>query len=104
LSHDINSTQNRFSEIIYKNGKFQLYVERTGNEKELSENTLPNTIFRNEQIHKAEIKNELPPIVNKINIGEQNPVTAPAPVEIVDSNAVDIDNYVFQSDFPNSKN
>ncbi len=100
LSQDINNSHNRVSEIIFRNGKYQLLINKTGEGKVLSKNTLPKTLFRNEHKQKPEVKKETNPII------ENAIMEVPIAPEIVppDSNIIDIDNYVFQSDFPKSKN
>ncbi len=98
LYQDINQTQSRVSEIIFRNGKYHLYVNDAEEQRSFSQNTLPKTLFRNESLQKKEVKTE------KIAEPEKPVVTEiEAPPPPVDSNAVDIDNYIFQSDFPKSK-
>ncbi len=102
LAQDVNQTQNRVSEIVYQNGKYKLYVNRITKNDKLSQSSLPKTLYRNEQIRTVDTKKEKPSGVksDKINITEPE-----APAEATpDSDAVDIDNYIFQSDFPKSKN
>jgi len=102
ISHDVNFSQERISEIIFSNGKFQLYVgpPRTS---QFTETPLPKTLFRNEE----ERALTAPIVVPKaktdfttIEIKDNDGTTPAAPV---DSNAVNIDNYIFQSEFPKSK-
>jgi hypothetical protein len=96
ISHDVNPGLNRVSEIFYQDGKLRMYVNPLKSASN-QQSSLQNTLFRNE--------------ANK-TISATQTATAQAtsdtakqstPAE-VDSNAVDIDNYVFQSDFPKSKN
>lgn len=105
LEQDVNKNKTRVSEILFKNGKYKLYVNYPSG-KSVSDNTLPKTLYRNEQMKKA--------MESPVAATSQNPapgaapkvVDAEAPVQQpvqVDSNIVDIDNYVFQSDFPKSK-
>jgi hypothetical protein len=111
LSHDINATQSRISEIVFQNGRYNLYVSRPV-DRTLSMNSLQITPFRNEQQvnagkAKMSVKNQtvkqdmgrLTGIIDK-GIPEDTMQEAPA----IDTNEVNIDNYVFQSDFPKSKN
>ncbi len=99
ISQDINLSRSRVSEIMYRDGKYRLYVNKITNEERLSNNSIPKTLFRNEQIKSALNKTDVPPVLEKI----EKPVPAPPAPAVVDSDAVDIDNYVFQSDFPKSK-
>ncbi len=100
LSHDINSTQNNISEIVFYNGKHQLYVNNKNEVGVLSQNKLTNTIYRNEDKQKPQIiKPEAPQIEKSIPQRIGTPESTPP-----DSNLIDIDNYIFQSDFPKSKN
>lgn len=102
LAHDLNSTQNRVSEILYRNGKYNLFVNRIDPEKTISRNSLQKTLYRNEEIRKQEKKKDVVPINIIKNLPEDKNV--PPEAIPVDSDAVDIDNYIFQSDFPKSKN
>lgn len=104
--HDINQRRNRVSQIFFKNGKYHLTVDRMS-DAALSEAPLPRTLFRNEEDRRLRtLKDEQPaPVVRKpdqIN-DVQVPVRSDEAPMVVDSNAVDIDNYVFQSDFPKTK-
>jgi Tol biopolymer transport system component len=93
ISHDVNPQLNRVSEIFYQNGRFRMFVnplKPASNEQ----SSLQNTLFRNEMNKLASIT---PAQKVQTKGEEQKP-------EVVDSNAVDIDNYVFQSDFPKAKN
>jgi Tol biopolymer transport system component len=96
---DVNQSHSRISEIIFRNGKYQLYVNRLSDQRQ-SENVQPQkTFFRNESIHNPDKKKAAAPEPVKPVVSE---IISP-PSQTVDSNAVDIDNYVFQSDFPKSK-
>ncbi len=99
ISQDINFSRNRISEIIYDKGKYRLFVNQTKEDEQLIKSSIPKTLFRKEQQKKAETKKEVPPQINIQPSSEPSVITPAVP----DSNVVDIDNYVFQSDFPKSK-
>jgi len=99
LYQDINHTHSRVSEIVFRNGKYHLYVNNSEDQRSFSENTLPKTFFRNENTQKkVEAKEKVSEPEKPVIDEPESPEEAP-----VDSNAVDIDNYIFQSDFPKSK-
>jgi WD40 repeat protein len=95
ISHDINPGLNRISEIFYQNGRMRMYVEPL-QPVSTEQSMLPNTLYRNEA-NKTRVEAPPKPEAVKITLQESKPT-------MVDSNAVDIDNYVFQSEFPKSKN
>ena len=97
-SQDINPSRSRLSEIVYKNGKYNLYVERITEDKRISRNMLPRTLYRNEQIKEEEKKEQKPP--EQIKPPADRPIVPIPEIHHVDSDEVDIDNYIFQSDFP----
>lgn len=99
ISQDINLSRSRISEIVYDKGKYKLFVNPTKEDQQLIKNSIPKTLFRNEQQKKAESKKEPAP---QIDIQPPSDPTV-IPPAVQDSDAVDIDNYVFQSDFPKSK-
>ncbi len=102
ISHDVNSRYSRISEIVFRSGKYQLYVgpPRTS---QFTETPLPKTLFRNEEERALTTPVVVPKAktdVTTINITDNDGTPAAVPA---DSNAVNIDNYVFQSEFPKSK-
>jgi Tol biopolymer transport system component len=101
LSQDVNKSQNRVSEIIYRNGKYHLYVNRIDTEKRLSDNNLPKTLFRNEEIKRIDNIKETTPVTENDKTQDSQPIEQQVP--LVNPDSVDIDNYIFQSDFPKSK-
>jgi hypothetical protein len=96
ISQDVNFSRTRVSEIFFFNNRYRLTVSRTES-KPLSQIPLPKTLFRNEQQKKTEM---LPSPESPQSSQSETQETPPS---VPDSNAVDIDNYVFQSDFPKSK-
>ncbi len=99
LSYDINHKMISVSELIFENGKYKLYV---GNKKDihLSQTPVPKTLYRNEQ-DRAFANPVVSPKKDKAI--EVNIVDGDKKQGVADSNQVNIDNYVFQSDFPKSK-
>jgi hypothetical protein len=97
ISHDINPGLNRVSEIFYEKGKLRMHVSSIKSPSQ-DQSSLQNTLYRNE-INKM---TAVPIQQNTAESAEQKPEEL-KPGE-ADSNSVDIDNYIFQSDFPKSKN
>lgn len=101
LSQDINFTRNRVSQIFLDKGRLWMTVERPARTS-FAESVLPKTLFRNQSLRKA-TEPELPAGANTSGTPAAEGTVVPGEVTPVDSNVVDIDNYVFQSDFPKSK-
>ena len=101
ISYNVNHNYNRVSEIVFRNGKYQLYVGQPKTNLH-TDNPLPKTLFKNEQERALNAPPPAPtkPNVTTIEITDNNGNTTVIPA---DSNVVNIDNYVFQSDFPKSK-
>lgn len=92
--HDINAKRNRVSEIVYDRGKLRLII----NPKPLARSErsdLPPTLFRSET-SQVKPKTIVPATAPAIS----TPVELKESTTVLDSNAVNIDDYVFQSDFP----
>ena len=99
ISMDINSRQNIVSELIFEKGKYKLFVGPKKNAL-LSQTPLSKTLYRSEQERALTAPKVEPKKRETIEVNIVDSDKNPAPV---DSNAVNIDNYVFQSDFPKSK-
>ncbi|MBP6334015.1 MAG: hypothetical protein KA444_00985 [Bacteroidia bacterium] len=98
LQHDVNYSHSRISQIFLDKGKIKLTTIRVP-EKSLSSIQLPKTLYRNEQLRESATLAEAKPV---LKTPADPAVTDTIQVQTVDSNVVDIDNYVFQSDFPKS--
>jgi Tol biopolymer transport system component len=111
IQQDVNATQSRISEIIYRNGRYNLYVNRPSG-RTLSMNSIQSTPFRSDTkvnegkknlaVKNQTVKQDMSKLTNIISDGLKEDTTQSTPA--VDTNEVNIDNYVFQSDFPKSKN
>ncbi|MFN8144653.1 MAG: hypothetical protein U0073_09555 [Bacteroidia bacterium] len=97
VAQDINYSRTRVSQIFFKEGRLRMKVDYL-TKPVLSSSMLPRTLYRNEEERKASLQ---PPAITPQPSGESPPVEQQNPA--VDSNKVDIDNYIFQSDFPKSK-
>ncbi len=99
IQHDVNYSGNRISQIFLDKGKVKL-ISTPKSDNSLSNIQLPRTLLRNEEIRSREMipvaKGEGEVIDDK---GEADTI-APA---VKDTNTIDIENYVFQSEFPESK-
>lgn len=99
ISQDVNFSRNRISQVFYYNGRYRMKVDRITRSDNYTGNLIPKTLFRNEEMRKDIHPPAGSPGPEQV-IREGPPETPAVPS---DSNAVDIDNYVFQSDFPESK-
>ncbi|REK05024.1 MAG: hypothetical protein DWQ39_07375 [Bacteroidetes bacterium] len=97
IQHDINFSGKHLSQIFFDKGKTKLTVERK-RESSLTGITLPKTLYRNEEIRSRVI--ERPVIDTQVKEPE---IVKEKSESVTDTNFVDIENYVFQSDFPKSK-
>ena len=97
LQHDVNSSQTRVSQIFFDNGKIKMFNRRKPDHLS-STLPLPKTLYRNEEFSNREIIEEK----EKAKVKTEGAVDS-VQSSLSDSNFVDIDNYVFQSDFPKSK-
>jgi hypothetical protein len=94
LWQDVNSRMSHVGEIVYEKGRPRLSVLRKPDTRtDLS--ALPPGLFRLEKNVSGPI-----PAQAVITPATVRPVGDDAPSAVTDSNAVDIDNYEFQSDFP----
>ena len=103
LSQDVNFSRNRLSEIIYDKGKLYMYVKPIPKATS-SQSVVPNTLFRNESLRSEPVAATQPE--NNSGAEKENEKiieTKPENKVVPDSNHVDIDNYIFQTDFPKSK-
>lgn len=97
LQHDVNHSQTRVSQIFLDKGKVKMFTERKI-DASLSSLQLPKTLYRNEEASERDIQEEqLKSTIKKVDDGVDSVAST-----LTDSNLVDIDNYVFQSDFPRS--
>ena len=97
LQHDVNSSKTRVSQIFFDNGKVKMLNERKSTPS-LSSLQLPKTLYRNEELRDQELdeaKSAIPPKPDDAIDSVKSSLT--------DTNMVDIENYVFQSDFPKSQ-
>lgn len=97
VSQDVNYTRSKVSQVFYKDGRLRMKVEDI-RKPLLSTGALPRTLYRNEESRKSQFQPQAPDNGTPEKTGTEEPSVAPA-----DSNKIDIDNYVFQSDFPKSK-
>lgn len=95
VSQDVNSRMNRIAETFFQNGRHYLYVSPL---KPVSTGSLQpeNTNFRRESFKYTTSPAKQAVIKSEESSPDEKPV-------LRDSNYVDIENYVFQSDFAKSK-
>jgi hypothetical protein len=103
LSHDINSSRNTVSEIIFSNNRYHLFVNKIDEEKDDSRTSIPKTLYRNEKKSVKDQKREIQPAPQTKPKPEPEPDSTETKGIPIDSNLINIDNYIFQSDFPVSK-
>ncbi len=105
IEQDVNTKSNKFSEVIFENGKYKLFVAPLVSSSETPKLNLKNTSYRDykDRIeHKEEIESqakdknlkETPKAENvKVVINISEPVKK-------DSNEIDINNYTFENEQP----
>jgi hypothetical protein len=102
LSQDVNVKAQKFTEIIFENGKYRMYVAPIQKTTAMIPLDLKNTSYRDyrdrvekkEQVEaeaKSKVINDAPPADLKVVVNE---------AEKKDSSEVDINNYVFQNEQP----
>ncbi|HRH67488.1 MAG TPA: hypothetical protein PLU53_14385, partial [Bacteroidia bacterium] len=97
VSQDVNFTKTTVSQIFLKDGRLRLKVDRIS-KPALSSGVPLRTLYRNEEERKSGLSVPVQQGRDQNAVPSEQQPTAP-----VDSNSVDIENYVFQSDFPKSK-
>ncbi|MBK5284879.1 MAG: hypothetical protein JJE25_05720, partial [Bacteroidia bacterium] len=103
LSHDVNYSMNKLSEIVLENGRMKMYLNDLKSWDETSMATLPsNTAFRSQQKISLPEQSTNEIIATEIKPKEIKKSESEIPTQ-QDTNKIDINNYVFQSEFPNSK-
>ncbi len=102
LSQDVNYSRNQLSEIFYSKGRIRMYVKPISNVT-FSESAPSNTLFRSESYGNGATTHSQGQLQEN-NIGRKEAGAGEEQKVVPDSNQVDIDNYVFQTDFPKSKN
>ncbi len=109
ISYDVNTKKNKYAETIYSKGKYTMHLSNLSEKIiPLALEELPNTEYQNSAVKLAARKEAGPDIViqpdsvrlpkiTNISVDQED---KPA---VADSNAIDINNYVFQNDLPKSK-
>ncbi len=105
LSQDVNVKAGKMSEILFRNGKYKMYVSDLVSAEKLSPKKLINTSFKEYEMmlekkkqsedDKKEEKINLTPAVENVRELVQEPKPA-----IKDSTEIDINNYKFENEQP----
>ena len=99
LYQDVNRSMTKLNELVYENGRYKMYMQDIKPWDETSVPSSKNTVYRNTSF-KGEVSTQLSPDVIQPKEGAQKGQeenTEP------DTSKIDINNYVFQSEFPKSK-
>lgn len=101
LSHDVNSSMSKLSEIVLENGRMKMYLNDLKSWEETSLSSLPaNTAFINSMVKQPEV---IEVVESKITETKTDEKKKPDTQAQTDSSKIDINNYQFQSEFPDSK-
>ncbi len=106
IEQDINVKANKFSEIIYENGKYKLFVAPLVSSAQVPKLNLKNTSYRDYK-DRIERKEEIEAQAKDKNIKETPKaenvkivISISEPVKKKDSTEVDINNYTFENEQP----
>ncbi|MBL7924477.1 MAG: hypothetical protein JNL88_09775 [Bacteroidia bacterium] len=105
LQHDLNSRSTRYAELMRIDSRYRIFLNPVpGNDSGLTAPLRKTNLCL--KMQRAGARNTPPTTGSgtvKIAEQEKDPGVA-APAKTVDSSAIDINNYIFQSDFPKKKN
>ena len=101
LYHDVNPSKTKLSELVYENGRYNMYMQDIKSWDEASVPTPVNTAYRNSTLKDGLAVNKPSPEV--IQPKESSQEEQPEENSESDTSKIDINNYVFQSEFPKSK-
>lgn len=99
LSQDVNHYMTKLNELMFENGKYKMYQSDIKSWDETSIATPANTAFRNSS-SKTTTQAAANPDMIQPKEGKQEKEEKAAET---DTSKIDINNYVFQSEFPKSK-
>jgi hypothetical protein len=103
LTHDVNYYMNKLSEVVLENGRMKMYMQDMKSWDETSLAAPPgNTAFRSKAVAPASTQVPAETVVTDVQ-PQQEPKQETTEPAKTDTGKVDINNYVFQSEFETSK-
>lgn len=104
LQHDLSSKGTRYAELIQLNSRYQIFLNQSPTADAALAAPLKRTSFRDKNFSSSGSKKEKKTDGTNVKIINQENPSEQANIEkSKDSSAIDINNYVFQSDFPRKK-
>lgn len=109
LEHDLNRRQNKYGGIFLNNGRYQFQVASKPSIQTVTTNQPDNTSFRQQSARRyVNEKRSGPATLKPLPSSPQTPVVVKSdatdqPKPTADSSKIDINNYVFQSEFQKPK-
>jgi Tol biopolymer transport system component len=106
LQHDLSGKGTKYAELMHLNSRYQIFLNPAPTATSVLSEPLKRTNLRNKNLRSAPPKKEKSSssgpnvkVINQESTGQTTNTEKPA-----DSSSIDINNYVFQSDFPRKKN
>jgi hypothetical protein len=99
ITQDVNSSMRKLNELIYENGKYKMYQQDLKSWEETSIAAPVNTAYRNSSFKNITVQQNSPEVIQPKEGKEEKHEEVVPP----DTSKIDINNYVFQSEFPKSK-
>lgn len=105
--HDLNYKKTKYAELVYSQGKYRIFVNPVPEFNSLTQNTAPSLtpLFTRRNKKTEEEKRPTPnqnPSETQTHINS-NVIRIEEPAPPKDTGKIDINNYVFQSEFPRRK-
>ncbi|HKR04959.1 MAG TPA: hypothetical protein VJY62_10010 [Bacteroidia bacterium] len=103
--HDLNYRKTKYAEVIYSEGKYRMFVNPNPAFEKTSTQSVPPSTPLYDQKNKSFAENKKPQAVQGDSLPKTNSgvIHLDEESEKQDSNKIDINNYVFQSEFPRKK-
>jgi hypothetical protein len=103
--HDLNYKKTKYAEVIYSQGKYRMYVNPNPAYENTSMQSVPPSTPLYDQKNKSLAENKKPQTAPGDSLPKTNTgvIHLDEETQKQDSNKIDINNYVFQSEFPRKK-
>ncbi|MBK7964832.1 MAG: hypothetical protein IPK10_05805 [Bacteroidetes bacterium] len=106
LQHDLSGKGTKYAELMHLNSRYQIFLNPAPSATSILSEPLKRTSLRNKNLRSVSPKKEKSSSTGtNVKVITQESSSQPTNTEkTVDSSSIDINNYVFQSDFPRKKN
>ncbi len=105
LQHDLSSKGTKYAELMHLNSRYQIFLNPAPSSSSVLTEPLKNTSLRIKNFRAAAPKKEKSQSGTAVKVvTQENFSTSTNTEKVADSTSIDINNYVFQSDFPRKKN